>query len=380
MNILIVSYIYPNKNDLRLGLFVHEQAKELVRQGHKVFVLASSPDLDEKEIFENVIVYRLRTPNFLKGIFFNFKAFYYIIKLRNKIDIIHLHFVGINSIISWIASKLIRVPLVATVHGIDICPKNPLHNILIRLYLLFPKRIMAVSRFIYELAALNTDKKKLIIVNNGVDLRKLKVTKKKDILKKELGLENKKILLSVGCLANRKGIDIIIKDLPDVIKSVPNLVYLVIGKGDEESNLKNLVKSLNLQDNVKFLGYVSNKEIGNYFNLCDIFVLMSNTIKEKGGIEGFGIVYIEASAMGKPVIGGKSGGTGDAIFDNVTGFRVMPNNHGDLKKKLVLLLKNHKLRNKMGIEGKKRVLKNFLWKHNVEKTLKVYNGVLNQGQ
>jgi len=247
MNILIVSYIYPNKNDLRLGLFVHEQAKELVRQGHKVFVLTSSPDADEKEVFENVIVYRIRTPIFLKGIFFNFKAFCKIIKLRDKIDIIHLHFVGINSIFSWIASKLIGIPLVATVHGIDVFPRNFLHNILIKIYLLFPKRIMTVSNFIYGLAALNTNTKKLRIVNNGVDLRKLKVTKKKEALKKELGLENKKILLSVGCLANRKGIDIIIKALPDVIKSVPNLVYLIIGKGEEENNLKNLCQWNSLQ-------------------------------------------------------------------------------------------------------------------------------------
>ena len=379
MNILIVSYIYPNKNDLRLGLFVHEQAKELVRQGHKVFVLTSSPDIDKKEIFENVIVYRIGTPNFLKGLFFNFKAFGKMIKLRDNVDIIHLHFVGVNSIFSWAASKLIRVPLVATVHGIDVCPRNFLHNFIIGFYLMFPKRIMAVSRFIYGLASLNADKKKLRIVNNGVDLGKLKITKKKDALKKELRIENKKILLSVGCLANRKGIDIIIKALPDVIKSVPNLAYLIIGKGEEENNLKNLAESLNLQDNIRFLGYVSNQEIGNYFNLCDIFVLMSNTIKEKGGIEGFGIVYIEASAMGKPVIGGKSGGTGDAIVDNVTGFRIMPNNHGELKKKLVLLLKNNRLRSNMGVNGRKRVLKNFLWKHNVKKTLKIYNEALNQG-
>lgn len=379
MNILIVSYIYPNKKDLRLGLFVHEQAKELVRQGHKVFVLTSSTDIDKREVFENVIVYRLKTLNFLRGMFFNLKAFYKIIELKDKIDVIHVHFVGINSIFSWIASKLVKVPLVATVHGIDVCPKNHLHSLLIKLYLLFPERIIAVSRFIYELAALNTNKKKLRIVNNGVDLRKLRVTKKKDILKKELGLENKKVLLSVGCIAKRKGMDIIIKALPDVVKSVPSLSYLIIGKGEEEGNLKNLAKSLNLQDNVRFLGYVSNKDIGNYFNLCDVFVLMSNTIKEKGGIEGFGVVYIEASAMGKPVIGGKSGGTGDAIVDNATGFRIMPNNREELKKKLILLLKNPKLRGMMGNKGKMRVLKNFLWKHNVEKTLKVYNEVLNKG-
>lgn len=377
MNILIVSYIYPNKNDLRLGLFVHEQAKELIRHGHKVIVITSSPDSDVKEVFEGVIVYRLSSPKFLKGMFFNLRLLPRIIELKNKVDIIHLHFVGLNSIFCWTASKMIKAPLVATVHGIDVCPKNFLHNYLIKFYLSFPKKIMAVSKYTMELAALNTDRKKLTIVNNGVDLEKLKVTKSKEMMKKELGLENKKILLSVGGLVKRKGIDIIIKALPDVVKSVPNLAYIVIGRGRELDNLKELAKSLNLQDKVRFLGYISDKEIANYFNLCDVFVLMSNTIKDKGGIEGFGIVYIEASAMGKPVIGGKSGGTGDAIVDNATGFRVQPNNINELKKKLILLLKNEKLREKMGAAGRKRVLESFLWKHNVEKTLGIYKDALN---
>jgi phosphatidylinositol alpha-1,6-mannosyltransferase len=105
---------------------------------------------------------------------------------------------------------------------------------------------------------------------------------------------------------------------------------------------------------------------------------MSRTIEEKGGIEGFGIVYIEASYLGKPVIGGKSGGTGDAIIDNVTGYRVDPNNLQDLTKKIVLLLKNKDIRTKMGKEGQKFVKKNLLWEHNVKKTLKIYEEVINQ--
>ena len=254
MNILIISYIYPNKYDLRLGLFVHEQAKELVRQRHKIIVVTSSIDSDAKEIFEGVAVYRLSTPTLMKGMFFSFKAFLKILELRDKIDIIHLHFVGLNSVFCWTASKLINVPLVATVHGIDVCPKNFFHHFLIKFYLSFPKRIMAVSRYTMELAAINTGRKKLTVVNNGVDLEKLRVTKSRNAMRKELSLENKKILLSVGGLVKRKGIDIIIKALPDVIKAVPNLAYLVIGRGREFDNLKELAKSLNLQDKVRFLG------------------------------------------------------------------------------------------------------------------------------
>jgi len=378
MNILIVSYIYPDKNDPRLGLFIYEQAKELIKQGHRVSVLTSSTDNDCKEILDDIVVYRLRPAKFLKGLFFSLKAFVKIISLKDKTDIIHIHFIGINSVFCWIASRIIKVPLVATTHGSDILPKNTIHNLVIRFYLLFPKRIMAVSRFIYGLSASLTNKKKLEVVNNGVDMDKLKVKETKAALRKKFGVEGKKVLLSVGGLVERKGTHVIIKSLPDVIKKFPNLIYFVVGKGKEEKNLKMLVKSLKIEKHVKFLGFINDKELAKYFTLCDIFVLMSKTIKEKSGIEGFGIAYIEASALGKPVIGGRSGGTADAVKDGKTGFLIEPENHKELTKKILLLLNNKKIRDKMGKAGKERVMKHFLWKHNVKNTLEIYKKALSK--
>jgi len=378
MNILIISYIYPSPEDPRIGIFIHEQAKELVKQGHKVQVITSNGNnRDKVEKIDNITIYRLNCHKHFKGLFFNFKLLNKIIKLKGKIDIIHIHFIGSNALFCWLGSKFLHIPLLATTHGIDVCSKNFLHNLLIKFYLSFPKKIMAVSNYTADLAKVNTNRNKVYVVNNGVDVEKLRVTKDKFKLKRDLGLDNSLILLSVGALVERKGIDLIIKVLPQVIKDVLNLTYLIIGKGEQESYLKNLVKSLNLQDHVRFLGFVSSKELANYYNLCDIFVLMSKTIKEKGGVEGFGIVYIEASYLGKPVIGGKSGGTGDAIIDKVTGYRIDPNNLQDLTKKLVLLLKNKNLRDKMGKEGQKFVKNNLLWKHNAEKTLKIYKEAIN---
>jgi glycosyltransferase involved in cell wall biosynthesis len=372
MNILIVSYIYPNKDDPRLGLFVHEQAKELVRQGHNVFILTPSGGKSRKEFFEKVVVYRVNSLKFLRGFFFSLNSFFRIISLKGKIDIIHLHFIGTNSFFCWVASKIIKTPFVATAHGIDVCPKNLFEGLIIRFYLLFPKKIMVVSRFTYRLAAKYVNRKKLVVINNGVDMAKLSVKENIRELREKYGVGDKKVLLSVGGLVERKGIHTIIKSLDEVIKRFPNLIYFVIGKGPEKKKLKNLAKSLKVDKYIKFLGFVNNKEIAKYFALCDIFILMSKTIKEKKGIEGFGIAYIEAGALGKPVIGGKAGGTSDAIEDGKTGFLVEPEDYKELSKKIILLLKNKKLRNKMGSAGKERVLKRFLWKHNVKKTLKVY--------
>jgi len=378
MNIAIISYIYPNPENPRIGIFIHEQAKELTKQGHNAWVITSNKNKqDEVKNIDNIIVYRLECHNFFKGLFFNFKMLNKIIKLKSKIDILHIHFVGLNTFFCWLGSKFLGVPVVATIHGIDVFPRNFFHSLLIRFYLLFPKKIIAVSNNTASIVKINSNKNKVCVVFNGVDVGKLKVTQEKSKLRKKLGLNNELILLSVGSLIERKGIDLIIKTLPEVIKEIPNLVYLIIGKGERKQYLKNLVKSLKLKNHVKFLGFISSKELANYYNICDVFVLMSRTIKEKSGIEGFGIVYIEASYLGKPVIGGKSGGTGDAIIDKVTGYRVDPNNSQDLAKKLILLLKNKTLRNKMGKEGKKFVKKKLLWKHNVYKTLNIYKEVIN---
>jgi phosphatidylinositol alpha-1,6-mannosyltransferase len=233
-----------------------------------------------------------------------------------------------------------------------------------------------VSNYVAKLASQYTKKSKIVVIKNGVDTEKLILTKSLSKFKKEINLKNEIILLSVGNLVERKGIDIVLSALPDVIKSYPSLKYFIIGAGPEKENLQKLIKGLNLRKHVVFAGDVDNKHLANFYNLCDIFVLMSRTIKEKAGIEGFGIVYIEASYFGKPVIGGKSGGTADAIVDGVTGYRIEPKNTEDLKNKLILLLKNEKLRKKLGQQGMKRVKNQFLWKHNVEKLVKVYGRLI----
>ena len=86
-------------------------------------------------------------------------------------------------------------------------------------------------------------------------------------------------------LVERKGLDTIIKILPNVIKKEPNIIYFIIGRGPEKENLVNTVKKLKLRDKIKFIGYVSDQDLANYYSICDIFLLMSRTIKEKAGLE-----------------------------------------------------------------------------------------------
>ena len=372
MNICVVSPIYPIASLPRLGKFVHEQAKELVRQGSKAVVITIGDNADkDQELIDKVEVYRIKKKS---RFFFSLFSFILMLRLHRRYNfgILHSHFVGFFTVICSIAAKLMKVPHVVTAHGIGILRENFLK----RMYLFFPKGIVCVSRFVASLAEKYSDKEKVVFIPNGVDAEKLRPTKSVSQMKDKLKIKNQKVLLSVCGLAERKGLDRVIKALSNVVKKEPNIVYLIVGNGSEKENLVNLANKLGIKDKVVFIDHVPDGELANYYNVCDIFLLMSRTIKEKAAVEGFGIVYIEASFLGKPVIGGKSGGTSDAIEDGNTGFLIEPNNVRELERKIILLLKNKSLRDKLGKNGKKRVLKGFLWKHNVEKLVEVYKDLI----
>jgi glycosyltransferase involved in cell wall biosynthesis len=373
IKICIVSPIYPVASKPQLGKFIHGHSKELAKQGKDVTLITIGDKKDKDyEVIDNIKVYRVKEKSRL---LFGIRIFALILKLNKKhrFDILHSHFVGPLTVICGIASKLIKVPYVVTARGVGLLPKSFIKKI----YLFFPQKITCVSNYTASLAREYVDGKKVISIPNGLDVERLKPTKNANKFKKELKIKNKKVLLSICNLVERKGLDLIIKTLPTVMKEEPNIVYFIIGQGPEKEKLISLANKLNLKDKVAFIDYVSDADLANYFNICDIFLLMSKTIEEKSAIEGFGNVYLEASFMGKPVIGGKSGGTSDAVVDGKTGFLIEPDDAEELKKKIILLLKNKTLREKMGRYGRKRVLNGFLWKHNVEKLVKVYSGLLN---
>ena len=381
MRICILSPVYPINSNAHLGIFVHEQAKYLVRKRHNVHVITLGDSKDKDfEVKEGVKVSRIKIGHFLffKSLFFALFMLKKLIELNKKhdFDIIHSHFVGTLTAMIGIASRIIKKPLVTTAHGIGLLSDYGLIRFLTGFYLSFPLKIICVSNYVAELASKYTTKNKILVINNGLDPEKLKSTISISDFKKKLRLGNEKILLSVGNLVERKGIDIIIKSLPQIIKIYPHIKYFVIGDGSEKENLNRLVKELGIEKYVVFIDYVSDSDLANFYNICDIFILMSKTIKEKEGIEGFGIVYIEASYFGKPVIGGKSGGTADSIIDGVTGYRIEPTDVDELVNKVALLLKNGKLRRKLGQQGRNWVKAKLLWSHNAKKLIKVYDQLI----
>ena len=132
-----------------------------------------------------------------------------------------------------------------------------------------------------------------------------------------------------------------------------------MGRGSIEAELRALANQLNLQDKVVFAGFVTDDKLNQHYNLADI-VAMPNT-EEAGDIEGFGMVFLEANAAGKPVIGGRSGGTAEAVADGESGFLVDSDEDFELRDALQQLLTDPNLRVRMGEMGMQRARTKFDW-------------------
>jgi phosphatidylinositol alpha-1,6-mannosyltransferase len=146
-------------------------------------------------------------------------------------------------------------------------------------------------------------------------------TKRNELLDR-YGLRGKRILLTVGRLdpdERRKGHDRVIQALPEVMQTFPDVVYLVVGHGEDRARLEALARNLGVENGVLFSGRVTPDELPHLYRLANLFVMPSTQ-------EGFGIVFLEAAASGVRVIGGNADGSTDALADGVVGFTIDPAN------------------------------------------------------
>ena len=266
--------------------------------------------------------------------------------------------------IGLVFKKQFKIPYHVWVYGGEILKfkGNKILLGMLRVILNNADKIISNSSFTAQVFRdLNIDVAKIVIVSPAVDIEQFRPGIDISDLVREYDLEKKKTIMTVGRLVPRKGNDTIIKCLKRVIEKIPNVVYLIIGEGPNKQNLEVLVKELGLRENVIFAGYVSDEDLPKYYNLCDLYVLPNRETGDFDTIEGFGITFVEAGACGKPVIGGRSGGTSDSILDGVTGVLVEPQDEEMLVNRIIELLVNHELANRLGSQGRERVFEKFRW-------------------
>ena len=207
------------------------------------------------------------------------------------------------------------------------------------------------------------DKEKIIEIVPAVNAEIFSPAGKPENLVEKYDLRGKKILLTVSRLAKRKGHENVLYAIKEVIRKFPNISYVIVGKGTEEVNLRSIADRLGIKEHIVFAGFIPDNDLPDFYNLCDIFVMPNIEVYDStDSIEGFGIVFIEANACGKPVIGGRSGGVVDgAIIDGVNGLLVDPANINEIGEKIILLLRDEELSKRLGAAGRARVEKDFQW-------------------
>jgi phosphatidylinositol alpha-1,6-mannosyltransferase len=180
-------------------------------------------------------------------------------------------------------------------------------------------------------------------------------------LREELNLEGKKVIVSVGRLVHRKGQDRLIESMPEIIKRVPNAHLLMVGKGPYLDHLAKLVATNKLEEHVSFIGRIQYAELPQFICAGDVFAMPSRSRLAGLEVEGLGIVYLEASACGLPVVAGSSGGAPDAVVQGVTGLVVDGTNNTEIADAIVALLNNPEDAMKMGVAGRQWIVDNWRW-------------------
>jgi len=179
-------------------------------------------------------------------------------------------------------------------------------------------------------------------------------------LKTELGIGDEPVLLTVGRLVARKGHVDVLRLLPRVLERVGDVTYVVVGSGPEEQMLHDAAEAYGVAEHVRFVGKADPERLPDYYHLCDAFVMPTKDVPGDP-LEGFGVVYLEANAAGKPTIATDCGGVADAVADGVSGLLVRPDDDDALVDAMVQLTSDRERARTLGDSGRDRVMSRFTW-------------------
>jgi phosphatidylinositol alpha-1,6-mannosyltransferase len=263
--------------------------------------------------------------------------------------------------IGFILQKLFGHKYVISTHGMDMLQFRRFWglNFMTKLILQQADGVLTNSEFTKKLVlGYCVEPSKIELDFPGVQDMYEKQGESAELIEKH-DLKDKYVLLTVGRLVIRKGHDRVIESLPQLIKDIPELVYLIVGDGPERGYLEQLTAKLGLSERVIFVGNIHDEVLLNqYYNTCDQFLMIAREL-DTGNAEGFGIVYLEAACAGIPVIAGNSGGAGEAVLHEVTGLLVDPNATKEIANAILRLKNDTQLRETLIRQGYNRAKNSF---------------------
>ena len=291
-----------------------------------------------------------------------------LICLFNKIECIYLSD-GLLSPLGVLLKTITHKKTVATIHGRDIAFDLKPYQRTIQWALKKTDKISCVSSALKEeCIKRGVPASKITVIPNGVDIEDFHGTNinNKNIINQITGrnLNEYKILITVGRLVKKKGVDSFLKNIfPKILKQYDKVAYLIVGDGPLKEEITTLINQNKLQDNVFLTGQLSmdSGQLINIYNTADIFVMPNVPVNDD--MEGFGIVAIEAGAAGIPVVASRVDGIAQAIVDDENGFLCDYNNYDQFANIVLRLLNNDEHRKLFGQKAKRYVENHYSWKH-----------------
>jgi phosphatidylinositol alpha-1,6-mannosyltransferase len=282
---------------------------------------------------------------------------------------------GTLAILSWIIKLFHKKPTLCVVHGLDINYGSAslgvwYEKILIKIYQTFwigifiksfDKLIAVGNETIKVGVERGISEEKFVFIPNGVDTEKHLINSSREDFEKIIGrsAENKKILMTSGRLAKRKGVAWFIANV--MPKLSEDFIYVIAGAGPDKENIEQAIKKNSLEQRVFTLGYISDEDRNTLWSKADLFI--QPNIKITGDMEGFGISVIEAGACRLPVLASNIEGLRDAIKDGKNGFLVESENADAFVAKINELFANGSPRATYGQAVRDFVVENYQWQH-----------------
>lgn len=360
--LIILSYDYP-PNDGGISRLTAAFAKQLADSGMNLEVCTLKADNVEQRLLRPELpTIELSRKKGLREL----ELIKYLISKPKQIKVI----TTVWNPEGTLALLLRRTNLYILAHGNEVMPypKGPkylLKSWLRKKVLTSARCVICNSQYTEQLVANISPNIKTEVINPGVDLENFATNITQAEARQALELpSDKSIVLSVSRIDDYKGHDIILDALASIPKEqLKSIHYVVAGKGGHLENLKHRANELQISDYISWFGFVADEDLPALYKAADLFILCTREDKQQRGVEGFGMVFLEAQAAGLAVVGTRTGGIPDAIKSNEGGWLIDQNDGQAVATYLKKLIDNPKEFYEQGNIGYKRVQNHCTWQH-----------------
>lgn len=300
---------------------------------------------------------------------FDYRAFFKLRKIviEDKINLIYLLNQPLTLFWGLVIGKTLKIPIVSVMHNTLVTKKKHVKLNIYKYLITFVNRVVAVANIQKDHLVKNEGfpEKLITVIYNGVDVDKFNIFVNKAEKIKSLGMDTSSKTIGIVARMNwDKGVDVFLHTAKLVLQKNKNVQFLIVGEGPDMSVLKKLSAELNIDNKVFFIG--ARTDIAEILRTFDIAVLSSRT-------EALPMALLEYMATGLPIVATSVGSIQELIKDRENGFLVQPKNPAALAEKILYLLENKELAQRMGVKARKKVNEKFRLEITVKETEKLFN-------